>query len=172
MKKIPAKWFPDLPDITDALFPIATRMVLMMKWTNVRISRVRFPIRDVPVLKTAMIKRAELVAANVMFQVNSSKLTKNSYPGIRELADSLKANPDLDLVIEGHTDNTGSPAYNLELSRERADAVKKALLKMGIEENRIEAKGFGDTKPIADNHTVSGRAKNRRVVFVFHLKNR
>ena len=125
-----------------------------------------------PVLRTAMIKRAELVAANVMFQVNSSKLTKNSYPGIRELADSLKANPDLDLVIEGHTDNTGSPSYNLELSRQRADAVKKALLKMGIEESRIEAKGYGDSKPIADNHTVSGRAQNRRVVFVFHIRNR
>ena len=125
-----------------------------------------------PVLKTAMIKRAELVAANVMFQVNSSKLTKNSYPGIHELSDSLKANPDLDLVIEGYTDNTGSPSYNLELSKERADAVKKALLKMGIEENRIEAKGYGDSRPIADNHTVSGRAQNRRVVFVFHIMKR
>jgi OmpA-OmpF porin, OOP family len=125
-----------------------------------------------PVLKAAMIKRAELVAANVMFQVNSSKLTKNSYPGIQELSDSLKANPDLDLVIEGHTDNTGSPSYNLELSKERADAVKKALLKMGIEESRIEAKGYGDSKPIADNHTVSGRAQNRRVVFVFLIRKR
>jgi OOP family OmpA-OmpF porin len=119
-----------------------------------------------------MIKRADLVAANVMFQVNSSKLTKNSYPGIRELSDSLKANPDLDLVIEGYTDNTGSPSYNLELSKERADAVKKALLKMGIEEARIETNGYGDTKPIADNHTVSGRGQNRRVVFVFHIRKR
>ncbi len=125
-----------------------------------------------PVLKPAMIKRAELVAANVMFQVNSSKLTGNSYPGIRELSDSLKANPDLDLIIEGYTDNTGSPSHNLELSKERANAVKKALLKMGIEVTRIEAIGYGDSKPIADNHTVSGRAQNRRVVFIFNLRKR
>jgi len=125
-----------------------------------------------PLVKAAIIIRAKLVAANIMFHINSTQLTKSSYPPIKELADSLKTNPDLDLLIEGHTDNTGSPAYNLSLSRERAEAVKKVLLKLGIADNRIVVRGYGDTRPIADNNAAAGRAENRRVVFVFQLKNR
>ena len=125
-----------------------------------------------PLVKAAIITRAKLVAANIMFHINSTQLTKSSYPPIKELADSLKTNPDLDLLIEGHTDNTGSPAYNLSLSRERAEAVKKVILKLGIADNRIVVRGYGDTRPIADNNTAAGRAENRRVVFVFQLKNR
>jgi len=125
-----------------------------------------------PVVKADIVKRAQLVAANVMFRTNSEQLTKNSYPAIQELADSLKTNPELDLVIEGYTDNTGKPAYNMQLSLERADAVKKALVHMGIADQRIQVKGFGETNPVADNNTAAGKAQNRRVVFVFQLKNR
>ena len=125
-----------------------------------------------PVVKTAMLNRAILVAANVMFNINSTRLTNSSYPAIRELSDSLKTNQDLDLLIEGHTDNTGKPAYNMKLSLDRANAVKKELINAGIAENRIQIKGYGDTQPIAGNNTAEGKAKNRRVVFVFQLKNR
>jgi OOP family OmpA-OmpF porin len=120
----------------------------------------------------AINKRAKLLAASIMFNTNSSELTKNSYPAIRELAYSLKTNPDMDIQIEGHTDDTGEPAYNLELSLERADAVKKVLLSQGIAENRIQVKGYGDTRPVADNMTEAGKAKNRRVICIFQLKNR
>jgi OOP family OmpA-OmpF porin len=125
-----------------------------------------------PVVKPAIAARAQMVAANIVFQVNSAVLTRSSYPAIQELADSLRVNPDLDLLIEGYTDNSGKPAYNLRLSIQRADAVKNALLKMGIAASRIQVKGFGEAEPIADNHTVAGRAQNRRVVFTFRLKNR
>lgn len=125
-----------------------------------------------PVVKAAMNKRAQLVAANVMFDINSTRLTAGSYPAIKELADSLKTNPDLDLVIEGHTDDVGNPAYNQKLSINRAETVKKVLIKLGIASSRIQTKGYGDFRPVATNDNAEGRAKNRRVVFVFQLKNR
>ena len=125
-----------------------------------------------PIIKAAINTRAQILAKRVLFQVNSTRLTKGSYPAILELADSLKSNPDLDLVIEGHTDNTGLPAYNTKLSLERAYAVKKALLGLGVSVERILVKGFGDTQPIAENRTAAGKAKNRRVVCIFQLKNR
>lgn len=124
-----------------------------------------------PVLKPEILKKAELVAANLMFQTNSAKLTKNSFPAVRELADSLKANPDLNLLIEGYTDNQGGTAFNLKLSENRANQVKQELILLGISENRLEARGFGESQPIAPNNTPAGRAQNRRVVFKFHLKN-
>jgi OmpA-OmpF porin, OOP family len=125
-----------------------------------------------PVIKAAIASRAQLVAANVMFEVNSSRLTKGSYPALKELADSLKSNPDLNLIVEGHTDNLGSTEYNLQLSKKRGESVKKVLVVMGIENNRIRVAGFGDGHPVANNNTADGRTKNRRVVFVFQLKNR
>ena len=125
-----------------------------------------------PVVKVSINTRAQLVAANVIFKVNSTRLTNNSLPAIKELADSLKTNPELELLIEGHTDNSGSPAFNMQLSIERAEAVKKILINLGIADNRISVRGFGETRPVGDNKTASGKAKNRRVVFVFQLKNR
>lgn len=125
-----------------------------------------------PILKPAINKRAELVAANVMFDVNSTRLTAGSYPALKELADSLKANPDLDLTIEGHTDNLGRAAYNLQLSLKRAESVKKVIVGFGVDVKRIQVKGFGDSLPVASNSSAEGRRKNRRVVFVFQLKNR
>ncbi len=128
-----------------------------------------------PVLKPpapALIKQAQLVAANVLFDNNSTNLTRKSYPSLVQLADSMKANPDLNLLIEGHTDNIGNSAYNLKLSQERAESIKKVLVNQGVSESRIRVKGFGDTRPIATNDTAAGRAKNRRVVFIFQLKNR
>jgi outer membrane protein OmpA-like peptidoglycan-associated protein len=120
----------------------------------------------------AINKKAQLLAASIMFKSNSVELTKSSYPAIRELADSLKANPDMNLLIEGHTDNTGLHDYNMKLSIDRANTVKKVLLSQGVSENRIQVKGYGDTKPISDNMTETGKAKNRRVVCIFQINNR
>ena len=125
-----------------------------------------------PVVKATINSRAQLLATQVMFQLNSTRLTNSSYPAIRELADSLKTNPDLNLLIEGHTDNTGKPGYNMKLSLERAESVKMALLNLSISPDRIRVKGYGDTQPVSDNNTAKGKAKNRRVVCVFELKNR
>jgi OmpA-OmpF porin, OOP family len=125
-----------------------------------------------PVVKEAIKARAQLLSSSVMFSINSTRLTAGSYLGIKELSDSLKANPDLDLRIDGHTDNSGNQVYNLKLSLERATAVKKALLNLGIADNRIQVRGYGDSQPVAGNESAEGRAKNRRVVCVFQLKNR
>ena len=124
-----------------------------------------------PVVKASIVKIEQIVAANVMFKSNSASLTKNSYPAIKELADSMKTNPDLDLLIEGHTDNQGGEAYNVKLSEDRANAVKTQLKQFGIPDNRIEIRAFGDSQPTGANNTSAGRALNRRVVFKFHLKN-
>jgi OOP family OmpA-OmpF porin len=124
-----------------------------------------------PVVKAGIVKIEQIVAANVMFKSNSANLTANSYPAIKELADSLKTNPDLNLLIEGHTDNQGGETYNMKLSIDRANAVKALLIHFGIPENRIEVKAFGDSQPIGTNTSSAGRALNRRVVFKFHIKN-
>ena len=73
--------------------------------------------------------------------------------------------PDLRLEIQGHTDDVGDDAKNLDLSQRRAESVKAYLVAQGIDEGRLEAKGFGETVPIADNKTKAGRAENRRVEF-------
>src|SRR5450432_164422 len=125
-----------------------------------------------PVVQAGIVKIEQLVAANVMFKSNSATLTGDSYMAIKELADSLKTNPDLNLLIEGHTDNQGGEAFNMKLSEDRANTVKKLLVHYGIADNRIEVRAFGDTQPVESNSTAVGRAENRRVVFKFHLKNR
>jgi outer membrane protein OmpA-like peptidoglycan-associated protein len=78
----------------------------------------------------------------------------------------LEDNPDLSLTVEGHTDNVGAPDYNKRLSDDRARSVVAALTAKGIEARRLKAAGFGQDKPVADNGTEEGRAKNRRVELV------
>ena len=73
--------------------------------------------------------------------------------------------PSFKLLIEGHTDNAGKAATNFKLSQSRADAVKKYFVDNGVDAARVTAKGYGPSKPIADNKTAAGKAKNRRVEF-------
>ena len=75
----------------------------------------------------------------------------------------MKKNPDLKVEVDGHTDSTGTAAYNMTLSEKRAEAVKKYFVDQGIDPNRLTTKGFGITKSAASNKTKEGRAKNRRV---------
>jgi OmpA-OmpF porin, OOP family len=84
--------------------------------------------------------------------------------GVLELvAQRLRENPEIRVRIEGYTDEQASEAHNLELSQERADAVKRILVGFGIAEDRLETVGLGESNPIASNDTVEGRALNRRV---------
>jgi OmpA-OmpF porin, OOP family len=125
-----------------------------------------------PVVKQTVIQRAKMNAANITFKSNSTTITEKSNPALRDLADSLRANPDLHLTIEGHTDNMGDPAYNLSLSLERANAVRDALIRRGVPGEKIQVTGLGEAHPVASNSSADGRAENRRVVFIFQLKNR
>jgi outer membrane protein OmpA-like peptidoglycan-associated protein len=104
----------------------------------------------------------EFVLEDVYFDTGKSTLKKTSDKALNGLADILKLKSSMMIEIQGHTDNVGSEPDNLKLSQERAEAVKKFLVAKGIAENRITAKGYGPTMPVADNDTETGRAKNRR----------
>jgi outer membrane protein OmpA-like peptidoglycan-associated protein len=101
----------------------------------------------------------------IYFGSGSAKIKKKSFVILNEAAEALKQFPTLRLAIEGHTDNKGKAKKNLKLSQKRADAVKKHLIKKGITADRLDARGFGPERPIADNKTNDGRAKNRRIEF-------
>jgi OmpA-OmpF porin, OOP family len=100
---------------------------------------------------------------NVNFAVGKADLTESSKFQLADLAKLMKAYPKVNIKIEGHTDNMGEVEKNLRISRERAEAVKTYLTENGIEVNRITTAGFGMSKPIADNGTPEGKAKNRRI---------
>ena len=101
---------------------------------------------------------------NVEFDFDKSTIKKGYYKDIDDLAKVMKDYPDLNVVIEGHTDSVGTAAYNKKLSQRRAESVKKYMVeKGGIDANRLKAQGFGEEKPIASNKTKEGRQQNRRV---------
>lgn len=100
---------------------------------------------------------------NVEFPTNSAVVDPAYYPEIQDFAKYMEQNPDKTAVISGYTDSTGSAAYNQKLSEKRAQSVKNEIVKQGISSERLEAKGYGEEKPIASNKTREGRQKNRRV---------
>lgn len=99
----------------------------------------------------------------VLFDTNKSVIKKGYVADVDALAGVMQQYPDLNVTIEGHTDNVGKDAYNKKLSQQRADAVKAYLVKKGIDANRLTAIGYGEERPIADNATKAGKAENRRV---------
>ena len=102
----------------------------------------------------------------IFFEYNRAKIQPRSEPMLMEMATLIKSRADLGRIsIEGHTDDRGAAAYNLKLSQERAEAVRSFLIAAGVEAERLEAHGFGKTRPIDDNKTEAGRARNRRVDF-------
>jgi OOP family OmpA-OmpF porin len=102
----------------------------------------------------------------VNFDVDKWVIRPESQSVIRNVAEMLKANPDLILTIAGHTDSSGTWAHNKTLSENRAQAVLQALVAHGIAPDRLASAGHGQDKPIADNATEAGRAKNRRVELI------
>jgi outer membrane protein OmpA-like peptidoglycan-associated protein len=106
----------------------------------------------------------------VYFESNAAVLQAISYVELDALVRYLKTAKNAQILIEGHTDNTGLAAQNNFLSLQRANAIANYLQQKGIESNRIFTKGLGSSQPIADNKTVEGRAKNRRTSFTITLK--
>ncbi|MGZ6131561.1 MAG: OmpA family protein [Myxococcaceae bacterium] len=103
---------------------------------------------------------------SVHFDYDKAVIKPESYPLLDEVVSVLQKNPQLKLVrVEGHTDNRGTAAYNLDLSRRRAAAVLEYLVQHGVSRKRLVSAGYGFERPIADNATALGRAKNRRVEF-------
>ncbi|MFZ4058387.1 MAG: OmpA family protein [Ferruginibacter sp.] len=106
------------------------------------------------------------ISLYINFETGKSIIKVESTPIIDQIVEMLKQNPQLNISIEGHTDNLGTAPSNQTLSESRAKSVMNALLSKGIPTNRLKSKGWGQTKPIADNNSESGRAKNRRVEIV------
>lgn len=101
--------------------------------------------------------------SNITFDTNRADVRPQFQPVLDQLAGSINQYPGTVVQIEGHTDSVGSAAYNQTLSENRAQSVRSYLIQRGVVSNRIEALGYGLTRPIADNATAEGRAQNRRV---------
>ena len=101
----------------------------------------------------------------INFEVSKADIKPSSYGILDEIAAALGANPQLKVVVEGHTDSSGAHAFNMDLSKRRAQAVVDYLVGKGVSPSRLSAKGYGPDRPIADNATKLGRSKNRRVQF-------
>jgi outer membrane protein OmpA-like peptidoglycan-associated protein len=104
-----------------------------------------------------------LIMGEVLFATGKSELSVAAMKSVNKLADFLQKHPNRNLLIEGHTDSTGSDELNMTLSQKRADAVKEALRGKGVAPGRITAKGYGKKYPVASNETSAGRSQNRRV---------
>lgn len=109
---------------------------------------------------------SSFVINNILYNTNSADLRPESKIVLESFAEYLKENESIKIEIQGHTDNVGNAKDNDALSSNRAYSVKSALEELGINGARINAKGFGAGKPVADNTTESGRAKNRRTEFL------
>lgn len=97
------------------------------------------------------------------FDVNSTSIRPGLYTELDRVAQVLSAYPQTTILVAGHTDSSGSESYNQQLSERRAQSVKNALVQRGVDASRIQAIGYGESSPIADNNTESGRQQNRRV---------
>ena len=107
-----------------------------------------------------------ITLGDVLFSVNKAELSSGGVRNVQKLADFLNQYPQRKVLIEGHTDSTGSLRINQPLSERRADAVRTALVGMGISGDRIETRGYADAHPVASNNTAAGRQLNRRVEII------
>ncbi len=110
-------------------------------------------------------KGKKLVLSNIYFETNSYQLDPKSHIEIENSLRLLNQNPNLEILIEGHTDDTGDKKYNQSLSKKRANAVYKALIEKGINQERLSFQGFGETNPIKPNTSEQNRKSNRRIEF-------
>ena len=107
----------------------------------------------------------KIVLRGINFDFDKSDIKPEFVPVLDEAVEILKERPDTNVIIEGHTDWTGTEKYNQGLSERRAASVCNYLVEKGISQNSLETVGYGEADPIADNHTQEGRSMNRRVVF-------
>jgi len=129
--------------------------------SNIRIAA------GLPDMRNKLMTEGRLVSYGIYFDVNSDKLKPESTPSIKEIATVMKDNPDIKVKIIGHTDSDGADDSNLDLSKRRAESVKKELIATyGIESGRLETEGKGESQPMAPNDSGMNKAKNRRVEFV------
>lgn len=122
-------------------------------------------IIDTPIIDIPVRVGTKVVLHNLHFATNKTVILPESEGALEELSAFMREHPTVSILITGHTDNVGSDQANQRLSEGRANAVRDALIERGVQAERIEAEGKGESEPIADNDTEEGRAKNRRVEF-------
>jgi outer membrane protein OmpA-like peptidoglycan-associated protein len=135
---------------------------------RVEVVKINFPVaKPENVLEKQLVEQKRAVTYGIYFDFDKDTLKPESEPVLKEIAQIMTDNPDWKLTVEGHTDNVGGGAYNLELSKRRAAAVKQALVSQyNIAPERLLTGGFGAARPIETNDTLEGRARNRRVELV------
>ena len=106
------------------------------------------------------------IALDILFETGKSNIQKESLPIVDQIFELMNGNANLKISVEGHTDNVGDAVSNKKLSNDRAKAVMDALIAKGINKSRLSSIGWGQEKPVSDNRTDEGRAKNRRVEIV------
>ncbi len=118
-------------------------------------------------IKKSLNEKGKIILYGIYFDTNKSKIKEDSYPLIEEIAKMLNTDASIKIRIEGHTDSQGDDDYNQSLSEKRADAVVKVLtMDYSVKKTQLESSGYGETKPIDNNNTLEGRAKNRRVELI------
>jgi len=122
---------------------------------------------DEAYLKKSLAEKGRVSLYGIYFDTDKSKIKAASFPLIDQIAGLLKSDPELQILIEGHTDSQGDSGYNQNLSEKRAAAVRQRLVSTHqIPEKQLQSKGYGESKPASSNDNASGRAKNRRVELV------
>jgi outer membrane protein OmpA-like peptidoglycan-associated protein len=119
-----------------------------------------------PVSPPVKEERLSLAGRKIVFAVGLAEIQGNGTRILDEIAELLKSRPGVSLRIEGHTDNSGQEQLNHTLSQERASRVRAYLIQRGIAGSRLEARGYGPSRPVASNDTPEGRSENRRVEFI------
>ena len=122
--------------------------------------------QDVSAVEKAIQETGKFVTNNILFDTGKATLKQESMIEIMKVADYMKKNPNVRFEVQGHTDNQGSDKINDPLSQQRAEAIVKALERLGVDGFNLRAVGKGSHEPVADNKTEAGRAKNRRVEFI------
>lgn len=111
-------------------------------------------------------RKGSITLEGVTFELNSAQLTADSRGILGDVATDLRKYPRLRIELQGHTDSSGSDAYNLKLSQQRADSVRTYLIEQGVPAQQLQSRGYGEAQPVADNTTAQGRLQNRRVVML------
>jgi outer membrane protein OmpA-like peptidoglycan-associated protein len=117
-------------------------------------------------LKEALDRDGKVALYGIHFDLDKATLKPDSVKQLQHVVTLMQNYPKLKLEVQGHTDNQGKADYNVKLSQKRAETVNQYLQLFGISSERLQPKGYGQTKPVATNATDEGRAKNRRVELV------